>query len=124
MEEKFIEIMKLLNQPSSDNHKTLVLRYYIKELCDAHNDFINILDKIQLMFRESDNEINYKELYDSICKQNQQEGDFYRTFGPYLTLWNVFNSNLFNSNVFNSNAFNSNLINSNDEGSQPPQQYN
>lgn len=110
MEEKFVEIMKLLNQSSSDNHKTLVLHYYVKELCDAHNDFINILDKIHSTFKESDNEINYKELYDSICKQNQQEGDFYQTFGPYLTLWNLINSNLINSN----------LINSNDEGSQPP----
>ena len=101
MEQKFIDILSLLHQlnPEKNNaekldsnkYKTLVLNYYIKELHEAHTEFINVLDKIHSTFRN--NTMNYKELYDSICNQNQQEGDFYRTFGPYLTLWSLLNNN-------------------------------
>lgn len=114
MEQKFIDILSLLHQLNSkrinserinpDKYKTLVLNYYIKELHEAHAEFINILDKIHSTFHPSsnpsfnDNTINYKELYYSICKQNQQEGDFYRTFGPFLTLWSLMNENKSNRN--------------------------
>lgn len=80
------------DKTNENKYRSLILKYYSKQIHDAVTEFNDTLNNINKEISDAEqNPEGFKELFNNISNKNKQEGEFYRLFGPYLSVWSVIN---------------------------------
>lgn len=79
----------------TETHKLALLTYYIKQI---QNSVTELTDKIsEIHDIVSADNLSYEDLYRKTVQQSQDYTKFIRTFGPYMTLWQLLQTNQTNN---------------------------
>jgi hypothetical protein len=89
-----LHVKQTTPQTPENSHKNALLTYYIHQIQCSINELTQQIDDIYHTVNEHefDNHQSYESLYDKTVQSNQSQTNFMRTFGPYMMLWQSYES--------------------------------
>lgn len=91
-------IIQLKNTSGAQNseqleiHKCVILNNYLKEIKTSISEVAEKINDVYDVIQqyETSETLEYGDLYSELLLDIRKEKDFMNTFGPYMTLWNLY----------------------------------